>query len=207
MPSMKTEFSSATATLEGSDPIEILSWAAGTYSPDIAVSSSFQLQGLPLLHLVSRVASELPILFLDTGFHFLETLDFRDCVVEEWGLNLHVVRAVASRDDFTRRREPDLYRRDPDLCCHINKVVPMERASGELRAWVSGIRRDQASTRSNIRTHFSFSADPRRIREAGWRPRIGLQEGLAQLVGRFRNLAPPALEDAELLEEVGSWEA
>ncbi len=130
-------------------PHEIIAWAVETFWPDIAMSCSFQTQSLPLLHIVWQVAPQLPIIFLDTGYHFPETLAFRDRIVREWGLNLRVVRASLSRDEFARQYGDMLYRRDPDLCCYINKVEPMERVMERLRAWISGIRRDQSPARAN----------------------------------------------------------
>lgn len=136
--------------LEEKHPEAILRAAADEYGPEVAMSSSFQSQSLPLLHMVSRVAPELPVIFLDTGYHFQETLEFRDRVVETLGLNLRVMRAAMSREEFIRRHGDDLYRRDPDLCCYINKVEPMDRATDGLEAWISGIRRDQTEARGSI---------------------------------------------------------
>ncbi len=67
---------------ETKTPQEIITWAVKTFGPDIAMSSSFQTQSLPLLHIVSQVAPELPIIFLETGYHFPETLAFRDTSFE-----------------------------------------------------------------------------------------------------------------------------
>lgn len=136
--------------LEEKHPAEILRAAVREYGPDVAMSSSFQTQSVPLLHMVSRVASDMPVIFLDTGYHFPETLEFRDRVVDAFDLNLRVMSSAMSREDFVRRHGDDLYRRDPDLCCFINKVEPMERATEGLEAWISGIRRDQTEARSSI---------------------------------------------------------
>jgi len=128
---------------------DIVAWAVETFWPDIAMTCSFQTQSLPLLHIVCQVAPQLPVIFLDTGYHFPETLAFRDRIVQEWGVNLRVVRAAMSRDEFVRQYGDTLYQRDPDLCCYINKVEPMQRALAGLRAWISGIRRDQSPARAN----------------------------------------------------------
>ncbi len=130
---------------------EIVAWAVREFGDGAGMSCSFQSQSLPLLHIVSRVAPGLPVIFLDTGFHFPETLEFRDRLVREWGLNLRVYRAAGGRDEFLRRHGPDLYRRDPDLCCFVNKVEPMQRAMAGLRAWISGIRRDQSPERETVK--------------------------------------------------------
>lgn len=136
--------------LEEARPEEILRWAWESFRPAVALTSSFQTQSVPLLHLVSRVAPEMPVLFLDTGFHFQETLAFRDHLVELLGLALKVMTAREGPQGF-RRRYGLLYRSDPDLCCYLNKVEPMNLAQAELRAWVTGIRRDQTAHRSETK--------------------------------------------------------
>lgn len=112
------------------------------------MSSSFQTQSVPLLHMVSRVIPDTTILFLDTGYHFPETLAFRDRLAREWNLNIRSLSAVGGGAD-PASQGPELYLRDPDLCCHINKVEPMRQAAGEYDALISGIRRDQTRTRAD----------------------------------------------------------
>jgi phosphoadenosine phosphosulfate reductase len=101
-----------------------------------------------LLHLISRARPDLPVIFLDTGYHFPETLAYRDQLVERFGLTLRVVGSALSRADFAQQYGDALYRRDPDMCCYINKVEPMRRALQDLDAWITGIRREQTSDRA-----------------------------------------------------------
>jgi phosphoadenosine phosphosulfate reductase len=86
------------------------------------------------------------VFFLDTGFHFPETLVFRDEIVAQLGLNVETLYPEMGHRGF-RKQHGELYRSDPDLCCFINKVEPMRRAMSDLRAWVTGIRRDQTPLR------------------------------------------------------------
>jgi len=138
------------ARFEGADPATIIAWAAERFMPAIAATSSFQTQSVALLHLISRVRPDLPVIFLDTGYHFPETLAYRDRLVERFGLTLRVVRTTMSRAEVVRQYGDALYRRDPDLCCHIHKVgEPMERALQDLSAWITGIRRDQTANRAS----------------------------------------------------------
>lgn len=139
------------ATFETRPTAEIIIWAAQTFGPDIAMSSSFQTQSLPLLHIVSQVTPHLPVIFLDTGYHFPETLAFRDQLVQAWQLNVRTVRPALSPDELARQYGQELYRCDPDMCCYVNKVEPMQRAMAALRGWISGIRRDQSPTRAGTR--------------------------------------------------------
>lgn len=136
--------------LEHMSPEDILSWAYGLFGPHIAASSSFQTQSMPLLHMISRVVPAMPILFLDTGFHFQETLEFRDRITREWGLNVLDLRHPGGNAAFVEQYGR-LYERDPDLCCRLNKVVPLTAAFRRYRVWVAGIRRDQTENRSGTR--------------------------------------------------------
>jgi phosphoadenosine phosphosulfate reductase len=132
-------------------PADILRWAWATFAPDIAASSSFQTQSLPLLHLISQVCPQMPVIFLNTGFHFPETLRYRDELQALLKLNLIIVRPAVEKSELMARYGEGLYRRDPDLCCYINKVEPMRRARAGLKAWISGIRRDQTEYRNGLR--------------------------------------------------------
>lgn len=146
---MNLEFLQRELADASADEILLRAWTE--FGPDVAVSSSFQTQSVPLLHMIARVVPALPVIFLDTGYHFPETLEFRDRLVREWGLNLRIAGARIGRSEFIRSHGDDLYRRDPDLCCYINKVEPMREAVAGLRAWISGIRRDQTVERSAAR--------------------------------------------------------
>ena len=145
---MDLDITACNQKLEQQSPEQILSWAWQTFGSQVAMTSSFQTQSVPLLHMVSQVAPEMTIFFLDTGFHFPETLAFRDQLVAELGLNLKVLRPESGHEGFLQKYG-ELYRHDPDLCCHINKVLPLRAASKHLQAWVSGIRRDQTPARSS----------------------------------------------------------
>lgn len=140
------------AQFDGAAPETIIAWAADRFMPRLAATSSFQTQSVALLHLISVVRPDLPVIFLDTGYHFPETLAYRDQLVAQLGLALRIARPAASPAETARRHGDALYRRDPDLCCYINKVEPMQRALADFDAWISGIRRDQTAARAAVRT-------------------------------------------------------
>jgi phosphoadenosine phosphosulfate reductase len=144
-------------------PADILRWAWETFAPDIAASSSFQTQSLPLLHLISQICPEMPVIFLNTGFHFSETLSYRDELQALLNLNIVIARPAVEKSDLMIRYGEGLYRRDPDLCCYINKVEPMQRAKTGLRAWISGVRHDQTEYRSGLRVLEAPSEGPLKI--------------------------------------------
>jgi len=116
----------------------------------IFASSSFQTQSIPLLHLLSKVDNSIPIYFLNTGFHFPETLNFKNEVAERFGLN---VVDVSSEVPKIHQRNPNgrmLYTSDPDYCCYLNKVQPLEPVLQEYDVWISGVRADQSTTRKTM---------------------------------------------------------
>lgn len=132
-------------------PQDILLWAWENLGPEMVATSSFQTQSIPLLHMISQIVPSMPIVFLDTGFHFPETLAFRDQLADKYGLNVRTVRSEIGESKF-RTQYGELYLRNPDLCCYINKVEPLERTLNNVTAWISGIRRDQTATRESALT-------------------------------------------------------
>ena len=80
----KSEVDALSAQFEAKTPPEIIRWAVNTFAPDIAMSTSFQTQSMPLLHMTVQIMPELRILFLDTGYHFWDTLIFREKIQHEW---------------------------------------------------------------------------------------------------------------------------
>ena len=130
----------------------ILRWAWETLGPAVAASSSFQTQSAPLLYLIGQVCPAMPVIFLDTGFHFPETLAYRDELQARLGLNIVTARPAVEQSQLLQQYGEGLYRRDPDLCCYIHKVEPMQRATAGLRGWVNGVRRDQTANRGVLRT-------------------------------------------------------
>ena len=116
---------------------------------DLAVVSSFGAESAVLLHLVANVSREVPVLFLDTGKHFPETLTYRDTLVERLGLNLVVLSP--DREDLAAKDETGLrWSYDPDGCCEIRKVRPLEKALVNYDASFTGRKAFQAKTRANL---------------------------------------------------------
>lgn len=136
---------------ETTAPQEIISWAVDTFWPEIALSSSFQTQSMPLLHMATRIKRGLPVVFLDTGYHFWETLMFRERIASEWQINVIDLYRDTRWDVFARQHTRTLPMEDPNLCCYLHKVQPMQNALKDLKAWLSGIRRDQTSVRAHAK--------------------------------------------------------
>jgi phosphoadenosine phosphosulfate reductase len=129
---------------------EILRWTWETFAPDVMASSSFQTQSVPLLHIISQVCPKMPVIFIDTGFHFPETLAFRDKLQAQFKLNILTVRPTVTQSELLQQYGEALYRRDPDLCCYINKVQPMQWITTQMKALVAGVRRDQTANRQTM---------------------------------------------------------
>lgn len=132
--------------LESAPADEIVRWAVRTFGARFAVASS--MQDAVLVHLVSQVAPGVDVLFLDTGYHFAETLGTRDAIAATYDVNLITLtpqQTVAQQD---AAYGPRLHDRNPDLCCGLRKVVPLDRALARYDAWATGLRRVEASTRA-----------------------------------------------------------
>jgi phosphoadenosine phosphosulfate reductase len=136
---------------ETKTPQEIIQWAVDTFWPQVALSSSFQTQSVPLLHMAALIRRDILIFFLDTGYHFWETHMFREQLASHWQLNVLDLYRDPRWDVFMRQHTRSLPVDDPNLCCFIHKVQPMQKALKDMKAWISGIRRDQTSARANAK--------------------------------------------------------
>lgn len=146
----------------GRAPQEIIELAAlDEFAGEIAAVSSFGADSAVLLHMVAAADRALPVIFLDTGKHFGETLDYRDALAADLGLT--DIRIVTPEEAALERGDPDgtLHLRDTDACCAIRKVEPMARGVEPFRAWFTGRKRFQAATRAALP---AFEAVGTRIR-------------------------------------------
>jgi phosphoadenosine phosphosulfate reductase len=150
------DLAATNAELETATPQDILAWTWQRFAPDVILTCSFQHDGVILAHMLRDIAPEVPVVFVNTGFHFPETLQYRDEIVARLGIKLVELQPIMPREEFAARHGLDLYARDPDLCCHINKVEPLKRFLPGVRAWINGRRRDQSGGRGNIRVVEAF---------------------------------------------------
>lgn len=121
----------------------------GNLAGDIALVSSFGAESAVLLHLVSQIDPAIPVLFLETGKHFPETLAYRDELTARLGLNL--VNLYPDPDDLAKRDESGLrWSYDPDGCCELRKVRPLEKALARFDASLTGRKAFQSSTRAAL---------------------------------------------------------
>lgn len=131
------------------DPREILRWAHELLGERLMMTTAFGKSGMVILDLVRQVCPDLHVHFIDTRFHFRQTLDYIGRVEEKFGIEIRRQRPVVSLESFIAEHGPGLYETNPDLCCHINKVEPMDRLLRGYQGWISGLRRDQSKSRAS----------------------------------------------------------
>jgi phosphoadenosine phosphosulfate reductase len=147
------------AELEGASAADLLRWTeenfGGVNGPRGGATCNYivasNMQDAVLVDLAARVRPGVPVLFLDTGYHFVETIGTRDAVESVYDirvLNLTAEHSVAEQDELLGK---DLFARDPGECCRLRKVVPLGKTLSGYSAWVTGIRRVEAPTRANAR--------------------------------------------------------
>ncbi|MGW0450947.1 phosphoadenosine phosphosulfate reductase domain-containing protein, partial [Streptosporangium sandarakinum] len=129
---------SAAVFLEDAPALEIIRWAAATFGDRLCLTSS--MSDALLIDLVSRVKPGIDVLFIDTGYHFAETIGTRDAVRQVYDVNVIDVKPSRTVAEQERDLGPRLFGRNPDLCCYLRKVEPLNRALEPYLAWVSGIR-------------------------------------------------------------------
>ncbi|MCU1672762.1 MAG: phosphoadenosine phosphosulfate [Frankiales bacterium] len=134
--------------LESATAQEVLRWAVETFGDGFAIASSMG-DGL-LAHLAGSVAPQVDVLFLDTGYHFAETIGTRDAVAATYDVNVRTVLPLLTVQQQDQQYGPDLWSRDPNRCCALRKVEPLARALEPYVAWASGIRRDESVTRRDV---------------------------------------------------------
>ena len=134
------------AELELAPAEDIIEWAVATFGDRFCITSS--MADAVLAHLASRVAPGIDVVFLDTGYHFVETIGTADAVGATMDVTLIPITPVQSVAEQDAAYGPELFKRDPDLCCSLRKVQPLTEALQEYDAWATGLRR--AETRNRV---------------------------------------------------------
>jgi phosphoadenosine phosphosulfate reductase len=137
----------AGADLDGSSALDVLRWAEATFGSAWCVASSMADAVLP--HLASRIRLGVDVIFLDTGYHFAETIGTRDAVAATMPVTVHSIQPQQTVAEQDAEFGPELFARDPDRCCAMRKVAPLAAALDPYQAWATGLRRDEARTRAN----------------------------------------------------------
>jgi phosphoadenosine phosphosulfate reductase len=120
------------------------------------ITCSFQAEDVAVLHMVLQLQPRIPVIFLETGYHFPETLAYRDRIASEWNLNLVNVEAEQSVAE-QEKQFGILNQTAPDRCCGLRKVEPLFRALDSYTTWVTGLRRQQSKSRVNLQPQEFFT--------------------------------------------------
>jgi phosphoadenosine phosphosulfate reductase len=148
---------------ESADPGEIVRWALEDSGLDrIAIASAFQAEGTVVMHLATQIRPDIPILFLETGFQFAETLAFKEQLTERLALNVVDIVGHQTVAEQETTHGPRLYERDPERCCDMNKVRPMFETLRGLDAWMTAVRRDSSPTRATSPFVDQYELEPGR---------------------------------------------
>ncbi|MFI1972335.1 phosphoadenosine phosphosulfate reductase [Streptomyces cinnamoneus] len=132
--------------LEDAPATDILRWAAETFGERLCVTSS--MEDAVVAHLASRAVPGIDVVFLDTGYHFPETLGTRDAVAAVMDVRLVTLTPRQSVAEQDAEYGPALHDRDPDLCCALRKVRPLDEGLASYDAWATGLRRDESPARA-----------------------------------------------------------
>jgi len=133
------------AELEMAPAHDIIEWAVATFGERFCITSS--MGDAVLAHIAQQVAPGIDVVFLDTGYHFAETIGTRDAVAATMNVNLLTITPVQSVAEQDAAYGKDLFARDPDLCCKLRKVIPLQESLAGYDAWATGLRRMETSNR------------------------------------------------------------
>jgi phosphoadenosine phosphosulfate reductase len=146
---MRSLAEQAAEELENASAEDVIRWATDTFGERICVTSS--MTDAVIIHLASSIRPGIDVVFLDTGYHFPETVGTRDAVQAVYPVNIVNVTPSRTVEEQDEELGPRLYGRNPDLCCYLRKVEPLERALKDYDAWFTGVRRDETLARRGTR--------------------------------------------------------
>lgn len=146
---METLAAGAALALKGAPADEVIGWAAQTFGSRLCITSS--MTDAVIIDIVSRQVPGIDVLFLDTGYHFAETIGTRDAVSAVYPVNVVNVTPPTTVAEQDTELGPKLYARNPDLCCYLRKVVPLEQSLEPYDAWITGVRREETDARTDTR--------------------------------------------------------
>src|SRR3979411_2270783 len=130
---------------------EVLRWGLAEFHPRVAIASSFGAEDVVLIDIAAHVRPDIRVFTLDTDFLFAETYELIDQIEKKYGIRVERVKSLLTPEKQAELHGPKLWTIDPNKCCELRKVEPLKAKLGELTAWATGIRRDQAATRANAK--------------------------------------------------------
>lgn len=146
----QSDYAKINEQLDRKDTMEVLKWAYNEFGDELVYACSFGAEGMVLIDLISKVKKDATIVFLDTDFHFYETYQLINKVKSRYPtLNIELAKPELTPEEQAENYGDRLWEREPDACCKIRKLIPLERELGRYHAWISGLRREQSPTRVN----------------------------------------------------------
>ncbi|MBV8640927.1 MAG: phosphoadenylyl-sulfate reductase [Verrucomicrobia bacterium] len=158
-----SEVRSLSAEFESASPAEVLRWAFEQFGNEAAIGTSFQGAGLVTIHQAVAAGIPIPVFTIDTGLLFEETLELKARLERFFGIAIESLVPELSVEQQAQEIAPDLWIRNPDLCCTMRKVEPLQKKLSQLEAWITGLRRDQSTGRSKTQILELYEFD--RLRE------------------------------------------
>ncbi|WIY62581.1 phosphoadenylyl-sulfate reductase [Bacillus arachidis] len=148
----KEDFVSFSEEDETKGALQVLEWAYKHYEDDIVYACSFGVEGMVLLHLINQVNPSANVVFLDTNVHFQETYDLIKRVRERFpNLKITEKQPSLTLEEQAKEHGDNLWEHNPNLCCKLRKVLPLEESLSSGKSWISGLRREQSETRKHTR--------------------------------------------------------
>jgi phosphoadenosine phosphosulfate reductase len=146
-----SELAELSAELETRSPEDVLRWALDEFDNDVALATGFGAEGCVLVHMLAGIKRDARIFYLDTELLFPETYALRDRLALRYKVRFERRTAKLSLESQAREFGDRLWERQPDLCCTLRKVEPLQEILSDLSAWITAIRRDQTPARANAR--------------------------------------------------------
>lgn len=169
------EISAANEQFQQASTEQLLEWIWRKLGPRAAIGTSFQGAGLALIHISRQHGFEFPVFTLDTGLLFPETLDLHRRLEEFFGFPITSLKPDLTVEQQAQSHGPELWAREPDLCCTMRKVMPLQAHLMDLDGWLTGLRREQSSTREQTQLIELYTLDAASGKEilkfnpmAGW---------------------------------------
>jgi len=143
-----SEVRTLSAEFESASPTEVLHWAFEQFGSRAAIGTSFQGAGLVTIHHAMVAGIAVPVFTIDTGLLFAETLELKRRLEKFFGITIESLLPELTVEEQSREIAPQLWKVNPDLCCTIRKVEPLQKKLGSIDAWITGLRRDQSAGRA-----------------------------------------------------------
>lgn len=135
---------------EEAEPGDILAWGNRLFGRDMVLGTGFGSSGVLLIHFLQEHGIDIPVFYLDTDLLFEETYQLKETIEQRYNIKITKVTPELSLEDQAEKYGNELWKRDPNRCCHLRKVQPLRNYLSDKKAWVTGVRRTQSETRTRV---------------------------------------------------------